>query len=39
VITSSAVAVFEIALRLGASSFGGPVAHLGYFERTYVRRV
>ena len=29
--------VFWVALRLGLTSFGGPVAHLGYFERTYVR--
>jgi chromate transporter len=29
--------VFAVALRLGLTSFGGPVAHLGYFERTYVR--
>ena len=29
--------VFWIALRLGLTSFGGPIAHLGYFERTYVR--
>jgi chromate transporter len=26
-----------VALRLGLTSFGGPIAHLGYFERTYVR--
>lgn len=31
--------VFQIALRLGASSFGGPVAHIGYFERTYVQKL
>jgi chromate transporter len=30
--------VFWVALRLGLSSFGGPIAHLGYFERTYVRQ-
>ena len=30
--------VFWTALRLGLTSFGGPVAHLGYFERTYVRQ-
>jgi chromate transporter len=30
--------VFLTALRLGCSSFGGPVAHLGYYEREYVRR-
>jgi Chromate transporter len=26
-----------VALRLGLTSFGGPIAPLGYFERTYVR--
>jgi chromate transporter len=31
--------VFRAALRLGLTSFGGPIAHLGYFERTYVRRL
>jgi chromate transporter len=31
--------VFWTALRLGLTSFGGPIAHLGYFERTYVRRL
>jgi len=30
--------VFLVALGLGLTSFGGPIAHLGYFERTYVRR-
>ena len=30
--------VFWVALRLGLTSFGGPIAHLGYFERTYVRQ-
>lgn len=25
-------------LRLGCRSFGGPIAHLGYFERDYVQR-
>ena len=28
---------FSISLRLGLTSFGGPIAHLGYFERTYVK--
>ena len=32
-----AAEVFLVALRLGLTSFGGPIAHLGYFERTYVR--
>ena len=26
-------------LRLGCTSFGGPIAHLGYFEHTYVRKL
>jgi chromate transporter len=30
--------VFRVALVLGLTSFGGPIAHLGYFERQYVRR-
>ena len=30
--------VFAVALGLGLTSFGGPIAHLGYFERAYVRR-
>jgi chromate transporter len=30
--------VFLVALRLGFTSFGGPVAHLGYFREEYVRR-
>jgi chromate transporter len=30
--------VFLVALRLGLTSFGGPVAHLGYFRDEYVRR-
>lgn len=28
---------FSTSLRLGLTSFGGPIAHLGYFERTYVK--
>lgn len=31
--------VFWTALRLGLTSFGGPIAHLGYFERAYVGRL
>ncbi|HKE48169.1 MAG TPA: chromate efflux transporter [Rhodanobacteraceae bacterium] len=31
--------VFLVALRLGLTSFGGPIAHLGYFERRYVREL
>ncbi|GAA0300574.1 chromate transporter [Gracilibacillus halotolerans] len=30
--------IFWIALRLGVTSFGGPIAHLGYFHDEYVRR-
>lgn len=30
--------VLWVALRLGLTSFGGPVAHIGYFERAYVRQ-
>jgi len=30
--------VFLAALRLGLTSFGGPVAHIGYFRREYVER-
>ena len=30
--------VFAVALRLGCTSFGGPIAHIGYFERAYVRQ-
>ncbi|HZC15671.1 MAG TPA: chromate efflux transporter [Caulobacteraceae bacterium] len=34
----NALEVFAVALGLGLTSFGGPIAHLGYFERTYVQR-
>jgi hypothetical protein len=34
----SVLEVFRVALRLGLTSFGGPVAHLGYFRREYVER-
>jgi chromate transporter len=30
--------VFRVFLRLGCTSFGGPVAHLGYFREALVRR-
>jgi len=33
-----ATEVFAVALGLGLTSFGGPIAHLGYFERAYVER-
>jgi len=31
--------VLRTSLHLGLTSFGGPLAHLGHFERTYVRRL
>ncbi len=34
----SPIEVFLFALRLGLTSFGGPVAHLGYFHQEYVVR-
>lgn len=34
----SAWQVFLIFLRLGCTSFGGPIAHLGYFRQAFVRR-
>ncbi|MEX2032801.1 MAG: chromate transporter, partial [Dehalococcoidia bacterium] len=34
----SAVEVLLVALRLGLTSFGGPVAHIGYFREEYVVR-
>src|SRR5688572_5335858 len=30
--------VFRTALGLGLTSFGGPIAHLGFFRREYVAR-
>jgi chromate transporter len=30
--------VLAVSLRLGLTSFGGPIAHLGYFRREYVER-
>ncbi len=33
-----ALEIFLVALKLGLTSFGGPVAHLGYFHREYVVR-
>ncbi|WP_344789789.1 chromate efflux transporter [Gryllotalpicola daejeonensis] len=34
----TAVEVFRVFLRLGLTSFGGPVAHLGYFRDAFVVR-
>lgn len=36
--TRSLAAVFLTALKLGLTSFGGPIAHLGYFREEYVVR-
>jgi chromate transporter len=35
---SSLSEVFLVFLRLGLTSFGGPVAHLGYFREEFVAR-
>jgi chromate transporter len=35
---SSLLEVFLVALRLGVTSFGGPIAHLAYFQNEYVVR-
>ncbi len=35
---SSAGGVFLVFLRLGLTSFGGPIAHLGYFRTEFVER-
>src|SRR5271156_2335889 len=36
--TGPAAPVFWAFLRLGLTSFGGPVAHLGYFRAEFVER-
>ncbi len=36
--TSPGQEIFAAALKLGCTSFGGPVAHVGYFHEEYVRR-
>ena len=30
--------IFMVSMRLGFTSFGGPIAHLGYFHEEYVKR-
>jgi chromate transporter len=35
---ADAADVFRAALKLGLTSFGGPIAHIGYFERAYVQQ-
>lgn len=35
---ASAWTIFAVFLRLGLTSFGGPMAHLGYFREEFVAR-
>lgn len=35
---SSIVSIFLVFLRLGLTSFGGPIAHIGYFREEFVSR-
>lgn len=35
----SLIHLFLVSLKLGLTSFGGPVAHLGYFHTEYVKRL
>ncbi|WP_332692178.1 chromate transporter [Halalkalibacter lacteus] len=37
-ILKSLLEIFLVSTRLGFTSFGGPIAHLGYFHDEYVRR-
>src|SRR5215475_15195717 len=34
----SLLEILWVSTRLGLTSFGGPIAHLGYFHEEYVRR-
>ena len=34
----SPLEVLRVSLQLGLTSFGGPIAHLGYFDREYVQK-
>src|ERR1700722_5888824 len=34
----SPLEVFRVFLKLGLTSFGGPIAHIGYFRREFVER-
>lgn len=36
--SGTALEVLRVATRLGLTSFGGPIAHVGYFRREYVDR-
>jgi chromate transporter len=35
---ASLLEVFSVSTKLGLTSFGGPIAHLGYFHNEYIRR-
>lgn len=35
---ASLIEVFQVSLKLGLTSFGGPIAHLGYFHNEYITR-
>lgn len=37
-LTGSALEVLRVFLKLGVSSFGGPIAHIGYFHNEFVLR-
>src|SRR5690625_577504 len=34
----SLIEILIVSTRLGLTSFGGPIAHLGYFHEEYIRR-
>ncbi|ALS28711.1 chromate ion transporter (CHR) family protein [Paenibacillus sp. 32O-W] len=36
--TEALLEVFAVSAKLGLTSFGGPIAHLGYFHDEYIRR-
>lgn len=36
--TRALIEVLAVSMKLGLTSFGGPIAHLGYFHDEYVRR-
>jgi chromate transporter len=36
--TKSLMEVFLVSTKLGLTSFGGPIAHLGYFHNEYIRK-
>jgi chromate transporter len=37
-IPATLMEILAVSLRLGVTSFGGPIAHLGYFHKEYVHR-